>query len=302
MTAEAYGIAAGSITWREAAAEVERLRAAYAAAGYGHGHRVGLLLENRPAFLFHWFALNAIGFFGASQMAASLGERFGMARTIRNAVAAFAAITAALLVLTLLGFGTLPVIIAMLFAGNAFLGLVMPTTMVMALDPHPDIAGLASSLGGTLQMLTGGAMIALAGPFFDGTATPMVAAIALAGALAFVAARLTFRDPQSFAVTGGVDVTVAGVRADRLNELECVEGAVYANVWRDQEIFRIDPDDGRVTAVIDASGLLSAKERLPADVLNGIAHRPETGTFFVTGKLWPKLFEVVFEGGSARGG
>jgi MFS transporter, DHA1 family, multidrug resistance protein len=150
------------------------------------------------------FALNAIGFFGASQMAASLGERFGMARTIRNAVAAFAAITAALLVLTLLGFGTLPVIIAMLFAGNAFLGLVMPTTMVMALDPHPDIAGLASSLGGTLQMLTGGAMIALAGPFFDGTATPMVAAIALAGALAFVAARLTFRgsEPQG-AVAGG---------------------------------------------------------------------------------------------------
>ena len=50
----------------------------------------------------------------------------------------------------------------------------MPTTMVMALDPHPDIAGLASSLGGTLQMLTGGVMIALAGPFFDGTAPPMV--------------------------------------------------------------------------------------------------------------------------------
>ncbi len=115
-------------------------------------------------------------------------------------------------------------------------------------------------------------------------------------------ARLTFRDPESFAVTGGVDVAVAGVPADRLNELECVEGVVYANVWRDQEIFRIDPDNGRVTAVIDASGLLSAKERLPADVLNGIAYRPETGTFFVTGKLWPKLFEVVFEGGAARGG
>ena len=51
----------GAIRWGEAAAEVERLRAAYAAAGYGHGHRVGLLLENRPAFLFHWFALNASG-------------------------------------------------------------------------------------------------------------------------------------------------------------------------------------------------------------------------------------------------
>ncbi len=61
VTAEVYGIPAAPITWHEAAAEVERLRAAYAAAGYAHGHRVGLLLENRPAFLFHWFALNALG-------------------------------------------------------------------------------------------------------------------------------------------------------------------------------------------------------------------------------------------------
>ena len=61
VTATAYGIEAGAISWREAAATVERLRTAYAAAGYGHGHRVGLLLENRPAFLFHWFALNALG-------------------------------------------------------------------------------------------------------------------------------------------------------------------------------------------------------------------------------------------------
>jgi len=61
VTAAAYGIAHGPILWSEAATEVERLRAAYARAGYGHGHRVGLLLENRPAFLFHWFALNALG-------------------------------------------------------------------------------------------------------------------------------------------------------------------------------------------------------------------------------------------------
>ena len=60
--------------------------------------------------------------------------------------------------LTLTGFGSLAVIVGMLLLGNAFLGLVVPTTMVMALDPHPDIAGLASSLGGTLQMLTGGAI------------------------------------------------------------------------------------------------------------------------------------------------
>src|SRR3954470_647000 len=61
VTAQVYGIPAQAVSWAEAAAEVDRLRALYAAAGYGHGHRVGVLLENRPAFLFHWFALNALG-------------------------------------------------------------------------------------------------------------------------------------------------------------------------------------------------------------------------------------------------
>ncbi|MES2533502.1 MAG: AMP-binding protein [Pseudomonadota bacterium] len=61
VTAQAYGIAPGALRWGDAATQVERLRVAYAAAGYGHGHRVGLLLENRPAFLLHWLALNALG-------------------------------------------------------------------------------------------------------------------------------------------------------------------------------------------------------------------------------------------------
>ena len=61
VTARAYGLRAGAVRWGEAAAEVDRLRAVYAAAGYGHGHRVGLLLENRPDFFYHWFALNALG-------------------------------------------------------------------------------------------------------------------------------------------------------------------------------------------------------------------------------------------------
>jgi len=139
------------------------------------------------------FALNAIGFFGASQTAAVLGERFGMARLVLVAVAGFTALATVLLVVALAGHASLVVIVAMLFLANTCLGVVMPTTAVMALDPHPDIAGLASSLGGTLQMLVGGAMIALAGPFFDGTATPMVAAIAAAGWLALAAALLTRR-------------------------------------------------------------------------------------------------------------
>ena len=69
--------------------------------------------------------------------------------------------------------------------------------MVMALDDHGDIAGLASLLGGTLQMLAGGAMVAATGPFFDGTATPMLGAIALCGLLALILSRLALaRRPQ----------------------------------------------------------------------------------------------------------
>ncbi len=148
------------------------------------------------------FAANAIGFFAASQMAAPLGQRFGMGRMVLFAVGAFASITVLLLLLLLAGFGSLPLIIGLLFCANAFLGVVMPTTMVMALDPHPDIAGLASSLGGTLQMVTGGVMIALAGPFFDGTATPMVTVIALCGVLSTTAAALTLGTLRRRAAAG----------------------------------------------------------------------------------------------------
>ena len=76
--------------------------------------------------------------------------------------------------------------------GNACLGPDILTTMVMALDPHGDIAGLASSLGGTSQMLAGGVMITAAGPFLDGTATPMVAAIALCAVISIALSRWLF--------------------------------------------------------------------------------------------------------------
>ena len=130
------------------------------------------------------FAVNAVGFFGASQMAAPIGERFGMVRVVRVAVLGFAGATLFLLALGLAGLVNLYVLVAMLFCANAFLGLVIPTTMVLALEEHGEIAGLASSLGGMLQMLIGGLMVTVAGPFFDGTALPMVASIALCGVLA----------------------------------------------------------------------------------------------------------------------
>jgi DHA1 family bicyclomycin/chloramphenicol resistance-like MFS transporter len=137
------------------------------------------------------FAINAVGFFSASQAAGPLGERFGIVRLMRWGVMGFAGFAVALLALVLAGFVSLPIIVAGLFLANACLGLVIPTTMVMALDAHGRIAGLASSLGGTLQMVAGGVMIALTGLFFDGTALPMVAAIALCAVAALVLALMT---------------------------------------------------------------------------------------------------------------
>ncbi len=137
------------------------------------------------------FAVNALGFFSATQLAAPLGVRLGPAQVIRRASLGFAVVTLSLLGLATAGAAPLAVIICGLFLANACLGLVIPTTMVMALDAHGRIAGLASSLGGTLQMLTGGLMIALTSLVFDGTALPMLAAIALCGLAVAVLARTT---------------------------------------------------------------------------------------------------------------
>lgn len=143
------------------------------------------------------FAANAIGFFAASQMAAPLGMRLGMERVISLASIGFCAFTLLLLVLVMMGFASLWLLIGLLFVGNACLGLVIPTTMVLALDPHGEIAGLASSLGGTLQMVAGGLMITLASPFFDGTALPMVAVIAVCGVGALAMSRIALRHPSA---------------------------------------------------------------------------------------------------------
>ncbi len=104
---------------------------------------------------------------------------------------------------------------------------------------------------------------------------------------------LTFRDPVSFAVTGSV--TLGGYRGAHLNELDCAaDGTVYANDYPTDQILRIDPESGRVLAVIDARGLLTPAERARTDVLNGIAHLPGTDRFLITGKYWPTIFEVRF--------
>lgn len=106
--------------------------------------------------------------------------------------------------------------------------------------------------------------------------------------------RLTFRDPTTFAPTGQVLVRFDGEPARQLNELECAHGMVWANVYQDDRILRIDPGTGAVTGVVDASGLLSASSQSAAGVLNGIAAVPGTDEFLVTGKNWPSLFRVRF--------
>ena len=104
--------------------------------------------------------------------------------------------------------------------------------------------------------------------------------------------RLTTRDPETFDPTGTIDVTYQGKGVDNLNELECVDGKVYANVWMTDKIVRIDPSSGEVDAVWDLAQLQQPRPSNPDAVLNGIARVPGSDTFIVTGKLWPNMYEV----------
>jgi glutamine cyclotransferase len=106
--------------------------------------------------------------------------------------------------------------------------------------------------------------------------------------------RLYFRDATTFEILGDVRVRLMGEPLDRINELECVDGFVYGNVFPRDIIVRIDPATGAVNAVIDTSDLISPWERGNESVTNGIAYDFQTKTFLMTGKFWPKMFEVVF--------
>jgi glutamine cyclotransferase len=107
-------------------------------------------------------------------------------------------------------------------------------------------------------------------------------------------ADLRFLDPQTLIETRRIHVTAQGKPVDQLNELEWVEGEIYANIWQTDRIARIDPQTGNVVGWIDCKGLLPAKDFTPehTDVLNGIAYDPATKRLWVTGKFWPKVFEI----------
>lgn len=104
---------------------------------------------------------------------------------------------------------------------------------------------------------------------------------------------LRFWDPDTLAEIGAVNVHDDQGLVWSLNELEYVDGEVFANVWQTTRIARIDPNSGRVTGWIDLSGILEQTTvTQPVDVLNGIMYDAENGRLFVTGKLWPALFEI----------
>jgi glutamine cyclotransferase len=104
---------------------------------------------------------------------------------------------------------------------------------------------------------------------------------------------LYFWDPDTFEEVGSLDVYDSAVPVTRLNELEYIRGMVYANIWQTDFIAIIDPNTGEVAAWIDLRGLLQPEDLVePVDVLNGIAYDADGERLFVTGKLWPKVFEV----------
>ncbi|AVX03037.1 multidrug effflux MFS transporter [Maritalea myrionectae] len=141
------------------------------------------------------FAVNASGFFVASQFSATIMGKIGPERLIRGATLGYAIMVLILLGVFFFGWGSLPALIILFIIANAFMGLIIPTSMVLALEEHGPIAGAAASLGGTMQMLLGALAMGVSSAIFNGTPVPMLAVIALCGVGAFVLARITVRHP-----------------------------------------------------------------------------------------------------------
>lgn len=109
-------------------------------------------------------------------------------------------------------------------------------------------------------------------------------------------ATLRFLDPVSFEETGRITARAEGNPVIHINELEFVEGRLFANIWKTNWAAIIDPDSGATTGWVNLEGLLSEEDRQqPVDVLNGIAYDSQSGRLFVTGKFWPKVFEIEID-------
>jgi DHA1 family bicyclomycin/chloramphenicol resistance-like MFS transporter len=130
-----------------------------------------------PTLYSLFFSVNAVAFIGAAQVNGWLTRRYGVARVVRHAVTGFVVVIGLLFALTLAGVDSLGVLAVLLFIGFGFMGLVVPTTAVLAMEEHGSIAGTASALMGTLHLVCGALVIAAVSAVFDGTPLPMVGGI-----------------------------------------------------------------------------------------------------------------------------
>jgi DHA1 family bicyclomycin/chloramphenicol resistance-like MFS transporter len=140
-----------------------------------------------------FFSVNAVSFFAVSQMSGWLTEKFGLNRVVRLAVFGYAAAILAGYAIMASGFVSLPLMTVTLFIGYGFLGLVIPTTSVLAMEEHGEIAGTASALMGTLHMVTGVVAMTISGIFATGAPLPMMTGIAVCAALALLLTLVTLK-------------------------------------------------------------------------------------------------------------
>nr|AIA13140.1 drug resistance transporter, Bcr/CflA subfamily [uncultured bacterium] len=153
-----------------------------------------------PVLFSVFFSINAVSFFAAAQFTGTLASRFGLRRVVRIAVIGYFTALAVLFALTAAGVERLDVLATCLFIGYGFLGLVIPTTAVLAMEDHGEIAGTASALMGTLHFVTGALAVAAVGLVADGTVLPMVGGIAACALATFILAQITLRQGQAVEV------------------------------------------------------------------------------------------------------
>ena len=149
-----------------------------------------------PTFYSVVFSVNAVAFIGMSQLNGWLSRKIGLRKVIRGAVFGYATMMVALAVVTSFGIDRLDVMAAFLFGGYGFLGMIIPTAAVLALEHHGRIAGTASALMGTIQFVTSAIVVGLGGLFVDGTSRPMVTVIALCSVVVFLLSLAVLRSRQ----------------------------------------------------------------------------------------------------------
>jgi DHA1 family bicyclomycin/chloramphenicol resistance-like MFS transporter len=172
------------------------------------GNSSFILIEHyglTPTFYSFMFSINAVAFIGVSQLAGVLGRRYGLGAVVKAAVTAFTIVMVTLFVIFAAGVDSLAIMGCLLFVGYGALGLVIPTTTVLAMEGHGEIAGTSSALLGTIQLLTAAVVMGISGVFFNGTALPMVAVIAACAVIAFALTQATIRRSPAVAAPAAAE-------------------------------------------------------------------------------------------------